>query len=497
MSKLIVEKINETWVRLKCEPDIMEELYYEFQFEVPGARYMPAFKNRIWDGKIKLVNKRGKTYLGLVDKLREFCEVRDYEFELVGIEKEKVKPQDVVEFIRTLRLPHTPRDYQYMGVYKALKEKHTIIQSPTGSGKSLQIYCLIKNLIEWDYKKVLLVVPTINLVTQMRGDFKEYAADLEDIDKSVHLIHGGKEKNTDKPIVISTWQSIFRLDVSWFEQFDAVIVDEVHLAKSDSLKGILEKSINAKHKVGFTGSLDNSITHEMMLTALFGSPYRVASTKDLIEKGHLSDISIKCIVFEYPDNITKAFGKIDYRKEIDFIVQHEPRNKFIRNLALSLEGNTLILFNYVEKHGVELERLIKEKAGNRQVFFVHGETDSEDRELVRTLTEKGDNVIIVASLGTFSTGVNIKKLHNVIFAQPTKSVIRVLQSIGRGLRKADGKDKMKLFDLVDKLSRGKHKNHTYNHFVQRLEIYNNEKFEYSIVEAKLSDGKTTINASVA
>lgn len=486
MDKVIVEKVNETWVRLKCDSGILEELYYEFRFEVPGARYTPKFKARVWDGYISLINRRGKTHVGLIKQLEAFCESRDYEFESVGFEKETITPKEVVDFMTSLNLPHTPRDYQYMSVYKSLKDKHLIIQSPTGSGKSLQIYCLIQQLLEWDYKKILLVVPTINLVTQMNGDFIDYAKNTDkNIEDEVHLIYGGKEKETDKRTIISTWQSIYKKDQDWFEQFDAVIVDEVHLAKSDSLKGIMEKSINAKHKVGFTGSLDNSVTHKMMLTALFGEPYRVASTKDLIDQGHLSDIAIKCIVFNYPDEITKAFGKIDYKKEIDFIIQHEQRNRFIQNLALSLSGNTLILFNYVDKHGKVLYDMLKANDPDRQVFFVHGGVEADDREEMRTLTERGENVIIIGSLGTMSTGVNIKRLHNIIFAQPTKSVIRVLQSIGRGLRKADGKDKMKLFDLSDKLGRGKHKNHTYKHFVERLEIYNKEKFEYSIIEVPL------------
>lgn len=493
--RLEIRKINETWVKLICERDVLEELYNEFQFEVPGARYTPLYKARAWDGKIKLVDKRGKTYVGLVPAIKKFCESRGYDVDINGISKTPISPADIAEHFESLNLPKElnglpfiVQDYQYMAVYKSIKEKHSIILSPTASGKSLIIYALYRALMAMEDSKILIVVPTVNLVNQMKNDFTEYAQlDSFDVDENVHKIFSGQDKNTEKPVTVSTWQSLKDMKAEYFEQFDAVIIDEVHLAKAKSLTYILESCVNAKFKTGLTGSLDKSLTHKMMLTALFGAPYRCATTRELIERGQLSDIKIKALVLDYEEEIKKAFCKAKYQKEIDFIVQYGPRNNFIKNLALATKGNTLILFNFVEKHGKILHELITKEAGDRKVFFVHGATDADDREQVRHLTERNDNVIIIASLGTFSTGVNIKKLHNIIFAQPTKSVIRVLQSIGRGLRKAVGKTHMTLFDIADDLTWKKSINHTYKHFIERLAIYSEEQHEYTITRVKLHD----------
>jgi superfamily II DNA or RNA helicase len=179
--------------------------------------------------------------------------------------------------------------------------------------------------------------------------------------------------------------------------------------------------------------------------------------------------------------------KWDYQTEIDYIVSSNVRNKFIRNLTLSLEGNTLVLFQFVEKHGQDLYAEIRDNAKNKPVFFIHGNTDTEFREQVRAITEKETNATIVASFGTFSTGVNIKNLHNVIFASPSKSKIRNLQSIGRVLRLGDNKDSATLFDIADDLRIGKSVNFTLNHFIERVKIYDDEKFPYKFYNIELKN----------
>ncbi len=178
--------------------------------------------------------------------------------------------------------------------------------------------------------------------------------------------------------------------------------------------------------------------------------------------------------------------KAPYQDEISFIVEHKGRNRFIRNLALSLKGNTLILFNLVKRHGKGLFEDIQAKAEDgRKIFFVHGATDTEDREEIRRITESETDAIIVASYGTFSTGINIRNLHNVIFASPSKSRIRILQSLGRGLRKSENKSILNLYDLSDILQYKSKQNHTLRHFIGRMEIYNSEKFNYKIFKVRL------------
>jgi superfamily II DNA or RNA helicase len=234
-----------------------------------------------------------------------------------------------------------------------------------------------------------------------------------------------------------------------------------------------------------------SNTHRLVLEGLFGPVYKATSTSELIEKGQLADFKIKCLILKHPEPICKMARDWDYNQEIDYIVSNTSRNDFIRNLALSLEGNSLILFQFVEKHGKDLYANIKLHAKNRQVFFVFGGTDVEVRESVRSITEKEKDAIIVASYGTFSTGVNIRNLHNIIFASPSKSRIRNLQSIGRGLRIGDNKEAAVLFDIADDFRVGKFINYTIKHFIERVKIYDDEKFNYKYYNIELKHDSTS------
>jgi superfamily II DNA or RNA helicase len=216
---------------------------------------------------------------------------------------------------------------------------------------------------------------------------------------------------------------------------------------------------------------------------LFGPSYKVTQTKELIEKGHLSKLQIKILLLKHDEN---KFN--EYEEEIQYLITHERRNKFIKNLVLDLKGNTLLLFNRVETHGQPLYELINNSAsGKRKIFFVHGGIDAEQREQVREITEKENDAIIVASYGTFSTGINIKNLHNVVFASPSKSRIRNLQSIGRVLRKGENKTQAVLYDIADDITYKSKKNYTLNHLVERVKIYNEEQFNYEIIQINFKD----------
>jgi len=314
------------------------------------------------------------------------------------------------------------------------------------------------------------------LVEQLYQDFKDYGYDVEN---NCHRIYSGKDKNTDKRIVISTSQSIYKLTKPWFEQFVAIFGDECHGFKSKSLMTIMNKCTKAPYRFGTTGTLDGTQTHELVLQGLFGRTFKVTTTRELQDDDTLARLEIKRIVLDYAEKVRQEFGKRTYQDEIDYIVSHVGRNKFIRNLAVDQKGNTLVLFNYVEKHGKPLFDLIEEKVDeDRKVFFVSGETDTIDREAIRGIVEKQKNAIIVASLGTFSTGINIKNLHNIIFASPSKSQIRVLQSIGRGLRKSEDGKATTLYDLTDNLGWKARKNFALQHSEERLKIYEKEKFNH-------------------
>jgi superfamily II DNA or RNA helicase len=218
-----------------------------------------------------------------------------------------------------------------------------------------------------------------------------------------------------------------------------------------------------------------------VLQGLFGKIFHVTTTKKLQEMNTLAALKINVLLLIYNKDTRKNWGKKDYHTEIDYIVRYEPRNKFITNLALDLKGNTLILFQFVDKHGKPLHQMIKGKASeDRKIFYVSGDTDTNDREQIRKIVENEKNAIIVASLGTFSTGINIRNLHNIVFASPSKSQIRVLQSIGRGLRKSDDGRITTLYDIADDLHWKKNMNYTLNHSAERIKIYNREQFKYTI-----------------
>ena len=488
MSDIRLEKVNEAFIRVHSERNIAQELSDYFTFYVPGYQFTPAFKARYWDGKIRLLDLRTMAiFHGLVPYIEQFCKERDYQLEIdseVNLTN-NFSIDEAKKFIKTLNLPHEPRDYQINSFVHAIRNKRILLLSPTASGKSLILYLILRLIQDSGCKKGLLIVPTTSLVEQMYSDFVSYGYDSE---KYCHRQYAGKDKVTDKFLTITTWQSIYKNPQEYFEQYDFVLGDEAHQFKAKSLTTIMSGTINTKYRIGCTGTLDGTQTHKLVLEGLFGPVYRATSTAELIEKKQLADFKIKCLILKYPELVCKQAKDWDYNTEVDYIVLNKARNEFIKNLVISLTGNSLVLFQFVEKHGKDLYELIKSNAGNRHVFFVFGGTDVEVRESIRSITEKEKDAIIVASYGTFSTGVNIRNLHNIIFSSPSKSRVRNLQSIGRGLRLGENKEEATLFDIADDFRVGKFTNYTLKHFIERVKIYDEEKFNYKFYNIELKNG---------
>ncbi len=483
-----VSKKNEVHLKVQTDPGIAQELSDFFTFEVPGARFMPMYKNRMWDGKVRLFSMyTNELYVGLLKYLIDFANTLEYDVD-VKID-DLGEDVDVAGFTKLLKLQSGGkdiqiRDYQIDAIRHALKNTRSLLLSPTASGKSLIIYSLIR-YHQSRGRRQLIVVPTTSLVEQMYGDFQDYAtADEWKAPENCHRIYGGKEKSNEYPITISTWQSIYKFPKKWFEKFDVIYGDEAHNFKSKSLTTLMNKCTNAPYRIGTTGTLDGTQTHKLVLEGVFGPVYKVTTTKKLMEDKQLADLKIVCCTLNYSkDEERKFITKSTYQEEIDWIVTNPKRNEIIKNLTIAQEGNTLVLFQYVEKHGKVLHEIIsKAVKKGRKVFFVYGGTDTEVREEIRAITEKEDDAIIIASYGTFSTGINIRNLHNIVFASPTKSRIRNLQSIGRGLRRGDQKVQCKLFDIGDDLSWKSKKNYTLNHLIERVKIYNEEGFDYKLVK---------------
>ena len=366
-----------------------------------------------------------------------------------------------------------PRDYQIKAVYQALKNNRKVIVSPTASGKSMMIYTIVRYFVAKG-EKILIVVPTTSLVEQMYKDFIEYGWNSEEY---CHKVYAGHEKNTDLPVTITTWQSVYKLPKQYFADYTAVIGDEAHQFKAKSLTSIMTKLYQAKYRVGFTGTLDGTQTHKWVLEGLFGPVDKIVKTEQLINEGYLAKFKINVLILKHPEQKFET-----YEDEIQYLISSEVRNNFIKNLALDLKGNTLILYSRVETHGEILFNSINSINSDRLVSFIHGGVDTEEREKVRSITEQEDNAIIVASYGTFSTGINIKRLHNVIFASPSKSRIRNLQSIGRVLRKGKGKEIATLYDIADDIGG---RNYTLKHLDERVNIYKGENFKYEVIRINL------------
>ena len=487
-----VSKKNEVYLTVDTEPSTARALSDFFTFEVPGARFMPAYRNRIWDGKIRLYSPAtGELYMGLLPYLKKWLDDYNETYEISEeLKNDKQIDKQILDgFIRQIRLRSDgrnikPRDYQVDAVEHAIRTSRALLLSPTASGKSLIIYILIRYyimLLEGSVtNKLLILVPTTSLVEQMYSDFIDYGWQEEYMQK----IYSGYDKNVTKRVVISTWQSIYKFPTKYFEQFGCVIGDEAHLFKAKSLTTILTKLHLCPYRFGLTGTLDGMQTHRLVLEGLFGSLNKVTTTKELIDEKTLASFKIKALVLTYPEHECKLVKDMNYQDEIDFIVTHPKRNEFIKDLTLALKGNTLVLFQFVEKHGSVLYDIIKSNT-ERKVFYVYGGTDTQTREDIRAITENEKDAIIVASYGTFSTGINIRNLHNIVFSSPSKSRVRTLQSIGRGLRRSETKDTATLFDISDDLTYKSRKNFTINHFLERINIYNEEQFDYEIKRIKM------------
>ena len=498
MFDLDVSEVDSVNVRVQCDRSIAHELSDYFTFKVPGYKFMPAYRSRLWNGEIKLYNIHTQTiYAGLVEYIEKFARDRQYTITVPARNEFKTTPADVQRFIEEFLnvtvngKKVSPHEHQVNAVHHAMERERCLLLSPTGSGKSLIIYSLVRyylSKIPKD-KKVLIVVPTVSLVEQMYSDFADYSSENGwSVDDNCHKILGGQEKNTGKRVIISTWQSIYKQTEKYFEQFGAVVGDEAHLFKSKSLTAIMGKLKRCPFRVGTTGTLDGTNTHKLVLEGLFGRAYEVTKTKELMEKKILCDLKIDCILLSYPDIDRESVRRAKYQDEIRWIVGSSRRNKFIADLANRLKGNSLILFQLVEDHGKALNSLVRScVSAERKVFFVYGGTEASEREEIRKIVETESDAIIIASYGTFSTGISIRRLDNIIFASPSKSRIRVLQSIGRQLRVAADKKTARLYDIGDDLSWKSWKNHTLRHMNERMKLYEAEGFEHKLIKIQLGD----------
>ena len=491
MPDYVIEDLDSCNIRVRCERHLAKELSDHFTFKVPGHKFMPSYRAKRWDGQIKLYNMFSqKIYAGLEAYIEKFCGDRGYTLDKPDRSKKKWSESHLESLLSSLEVqlggkPVEPHKHQREAILHGMNSERCLLLSPTGSGKSLIIYVLLRHFLNMmpPDKKVLVIVPTVGLVTQMFHDFVEYGGSKWNARDHCHMLYSGKEKAARSEVVISTWQSLANMPEDFFEQFGTVFGDEAHLFKSKSLKQIMSRLTKCPYRIATTGTLDGTLTHKLVIEGLFGTTKKVVTTKKLMERKLLSDLTIDCLMLSYNGSDRQQMRRTAYADEIEWIVTDDRRNKFICELAERVKGNTLVLFQFVEKHGKVLHEMLKDST--KPVHFVYGGTDAEQREQVRGLVENSDNSIIVASYGTFSTGVNIRRLNNIVFASPSKSRVRVLQSIGRQLRKSAQKSTARLYDICDDLSWKKYQNHTLRHFSDRKKIYDAEGFTYTVISIPL------------
>lgn len=359
---------------------------------------------------------------------------------------------------------------------------------------------VIRWMMQNEYKSVL-IVPTIMLTTQMYEDFKSYG--MEDID-SVHLIGGdNKVKHFDKPVTISTWQSLIRSS-ELFEGVHCMMIDEAHKSTSGTFENIISpNATDTMFRLGYTGTLPKNLADRMTLLSVIGASKKYITPRQLIEMGLATEVQVKCLYFNYPMEERNLLVKASYQDEVKFLVTHPRRTNKIAQIAIkiSTDGNTIVLFDRVEQGealAIETVRLKFGKAVTKKelqdannpykIFLVTGSTKASTRETLRQMMEIETGIILYGTSSILSTGVNIKRLKNLVFASGGKSSITINQSIGRLLRKHVSKDITTIWDVVDDLTiqrkKSVTKNHFFRHYEERLDIYSEN--EYNIIEKEIN-----------
>jgi len=495
---IVVKQLDDVNLLVNCDKGITREISERFSYLVPGYQFMPKYRNGFWDGRIRLFNHNDRTLpVGLLNELKKFAKFEDYTVDISNVYHavNPVSPKQIKYFINNLDIRSKgtkiePHDYQMFAVYAAIKNKRRLLLSPTSSGKSLMIYLICRMLKHITNKKTLIIVPNVGLVHQLAGDFQDYSSHDEwDAESHCHLIMSGKAKNADRDIYISTWQSIYKMPMAYWKQFGAVLCDETHLATAASISSIMNKLLVCPYRIGLTGTLEDAKASEMQLIGLFGDVSKIISTKDLMDRGSVAQLKIKAIQLMYSEEYSRACRGLKYQDEVDWLITNPDRQEFIAKMAVAQKKNTLLLYDrHIQGDDLlaRIQALVAESDDpDRPVYQIKGSVKGAERERIRQLMETHTNAILLGTYATISTGFSLKNLHSVMFCSSTKSKIRVLQSIGRGLRLNGTKLSVILYDIVDDMSYKKFKNYGIKHFIERCEHYDKEQFDYEIKKVNL------------
>lgn len=493
MSDLIIEKVNSSCVHLVCEDGLSHRIYNVFSAYAPGYRFNPRFKMHVWDGKVRCYNPMSQILpIGLLNNLLVWCDQHNIQYSLQGFKDgltDKIDKEDLEKQMNSyITAGFQARDYQVNAVHAALTNRRGVLLSCTGSGKSLMIYTFLRYLLDnKDVHKAILIVPSVSLVEQMYSDFRDYGWD--DLDDHVEMLYSGKKPTFKKEILISTWQSLEKEDHEFFEVYDACVVDECHQAKCSVVTRLLKLMHNAEYKIGTSGTLPTEISEQLQINSVIGNVLFELKSCELIARGYLTKLNIAAIFLKYPDAFIAENKERTYPEEVKMVEEYPNRNKVLNFIIdhTSQMNNMLILVNH-RNHLRDVETYLYANYPDKKVSIITGDVKAKVREEIRTGIEDEDGTILLATYQTMSTGVNIPKLHAIMLFSNSKSRIKVLQSIGRGLRKHNSKNKVIIYDIVDDLSYKKRtgriaKNYCMQHFDERSNYYIEQ--EFPVITTKL------------
>lgn len=493
MSDLIIEKVNSSCVHLVCEDGLSHRIYNVFSAYAPGYRFNPRFKMHVWDGKVRCYNPMSQILpIGLLNNLLIWCDQHNIQYSLQGFKDgltDKIDKEDLEKQMNSyITAGFQARDYQVNAVHAALTNRRGVLLSCTGSGKSLMIYTFLRYLLDnKDVHRAILIVPSVSLVEQMYSDFQDYGWD--DLEDHVEMLYSGKKPTFKKEILISTWQSLEKEDQEFFEVYDACVVDECHQAKCSVVTRLLKLMHNAEYKIGTSGTLPTEISEQLQINSVIGNVLFELKSCELIARGYLTKLNIAAIFLKYPEAFIAENKERTYPEEVKMVEEYPNRNKVLNFIIdhTSSMNNMLILVNH-RNHLRDVETYLHENYPDKKVSIITGDVKAKVREEIRTGIEDEDGTILLATYQTMSTGVNIPKLHAIMLFSNSKSRIKVLQSIGRGLRKHNSKNKVIIYDIVDDLSYKKRtgriaKNYCMQHFDERSNYYIEQ--EFPVITTKL------------
>lgn len=472
----------------------LEQLNLSLTKRIDGWRFNPLVKRGVWDGYISYIKDNKWIPAGLWKYVMEVCKEYNFDLKINGITR--IFDRNITaegfekwayDFFNGYKL--TPHDYQIDAAFNILKFKRCLAELATSAGKTMISFMTVAYMLEKQKaQKILFIVPNVSLVVQASEDFIDYNWKNQ-VKIRIQQIYSGQKVKPNANVVIGTYQSLIKKEKEYFDDFDCVIVDETHKAKSQSIKDILAKCRNAHYRFGLSGTIpkDGSID-KLTLMSQTGPVITEVKAAYLQQEGHIAQCRVKVIEMDYaPEATKKAFQELAqnryenkdvFQLEQNYIINNDARLDFIVNVISRIPRNSLVLFHRIE-HGKKLYDALRQRS-QKKVFYVDGGTDSDIREEYKKKMENGDEVVIVASYGTFSTGISIKKIHSVFFTESFKSEVIIRQSIGRGLRQHESKKEVIIVDFVDNLSTPDWDCYLYRHGLERQRIYNQEKFKFDV-----------------